>query len=86
MKCSPETGATQTVVCEQIARQANVSIFPPRISMVGLTGHGLNIIGESIVCLSYEGLRHETTVLVASDLSGDSMLVAWHDLQPLEVS
>ena len=53
--------------------------------MVSLTGHGLNIIGESNVCLGYEGLRHETAVLVASDLSGDSMLVAWHDLQPLEV-
>ena len=53
--------------------------------MVSLTGHGINIIGESNVCLSYKGLRHETAVSVASDLSGDSMLVAWHDLQPLEV-
>ena len=47
--------------------------------------HGLNIIGESNVCLSYEGLPHETAVLVASDLSDDSMLVAWHNLQPLKV-
>ena len=82
MKCCPDTGATQTVV---IARQANLSIFPPRIGMVSLTGHSLNIIGESNVCLSYEGLRHETAVLIASDLNGNSMLVAWHDLQPLEV-
>ena len=53
--------------------------------MVSLTGHGLNIIGESNVCLNYEGLHHETAVLIESDLSGDSMLVAWHDLQPLDV-
>ena len=53
--------------------------------MVCLTGHGLNIIGESNVCLGYEELRHVTAVLIASDLSGDSMLVTWHDLQPLEV-
>ena len=85
MKCCPDTGATQTVVCEQIAHQASLSIFPPRIGMVSLTGHGLNIIGESNVCLSYEGLRHETAVWIAFDLSGDSMLVAWHDLKPLEV-
>ena len=85
MKCCPDAGVTQTVVCKQIARQANLSIFPPRIGMVSLTGHGLNIIGESNVCLSYEGLRHETAVLIASDLRGDSMLIAWHDMQPLEV-
>lgn len=53
--------------------------------MVSLTGHGLNIIGESNVCISYDGLRHKTAVLVASDLSGDSILVAWHDLKLTEV-
>ena len=59
MRCCPDTGATQTVMCEQIAGQANLTIFPPRIGMVSFTGHGLNIIGESNVCLGYEGLRHE---------------------------
>ena len=56
VKCCPDTGATQTVVCEQITRQAGLAIFPPRICMVSLTGHGLNIIGESNVCLGYKGL------------------------------
>ena len=54
--------------------------------MVSLTGHGLNIIGESNVCLTFDGLQHETAILVASDLGGDSMLVSWHDLQPLEIT
>ena len=53
--------------------------------MVSLMGHGLNITGQSNVCLSYKDLRHETAVLIGSDLCGDSVLVAWHDLQPLEV-
>ena len=85
VKCCPDTGATQSVVCEAVARQANLVIFPPRIGMVSLTGHGLNIIGESNVCLTFDGLKHETSILVASYLGGDSMLVAWHDLQPLEI-
>ena len=74
MKCCPDTGATQSVVCESVARQANLVIFPPRISMVSLTGHGLNIIGESNVCLTFDGLTHETAILVAPDLGGDSMI------------
>ena len=44
--------------------------------MVSLTGHGLNIIGESNVCLTFDGLTHETAILIVSDLGGDSMLVA----------
>ena len=72
-------------MCEAVARQANLVIFPPRIGMVSLTGHGLNIIGESNVCLTFDGLKHETAILVASYLGIDSMLVTWHDLQPLEI-
>ena len=53
--------------------------------MVSLTGHGLNIVKESNVCLTFDGLKHETAFLVTSDLGVDSMLVAWHDLQPLEI-
>ena len=41
----------QSVVCERVAQQANLIIFPPRIGMVSLTGIGLNIIGKSNVCL-----------------------------------
>ena len=53
--------------------------------MVSLTGHGLNIIGKSNVCFTFDGLKHETAILVGSNLGGDSMLVAWHDLQLLEI-
>ena len=53
--------------------------------MVNLTGYGLNIVGESNVCLTFDGLKHETAILIALDLGGDSMLVSWHDLQPLEI-
>ena len=73
------------MVCERVARQANLEIHPPRIGVVSLTSHGLNIVGESNVCFTFDGIKHETAVLVASDLGEDSMLVAWHDLQPLEI-
>ena len=53
--------------------------------MVRFIGHGLNIIGESNVCFTFDGLKHETAILVAYDLGGDSMLVAWHDLKPREI-
>ena len=53
--------------------------------MVRLTGHGLNIVGESNVCFTFDGLRHKIAILVTSDLGRDGMLVAWHDLQPLEI-
>ena len=85
LKCCPDSAATQSIVCERIACQANLVIHPPKIGMVSLTGHTLNIIGESNVCFTFDRLQHETAILVASDLSGDRMLVAWQDLQPLEI-
>ena len=45
----------------------------------------LCIIGKSNVCFTFDGEQHETAILVASELGGDRMLVAWHDLQPLEI-
>ena len=65
MKCCPDTGATQSVVCERVARQENLEIFPPTIGMVSLTGHGLNIVGESNLCFTFDGIRHETWVKTA---------------------
>ena len=50
--CCPDTGVTQSVVCETVAWQANLVISLPRIGIVRLTGHGLNIIGKSNVCLT----------------------------------
>ena len=60
VNCCPDTGATQSVVCEKVAKQANLEIFPPRIGMVSLTGYGPNIVGESNVCFTFEGIKHET--------------------------
>ena len=57
MKCCQDTGATQSVVCERLAKQANLEIFPPRIGMVSLTGHGLNIVGESKVCFTFDIMK-----------------------------
>ncbi len=84
VSCCPDTGATQSVLSERIARQANLEFLQPRISMVGLTGHGVNVIAEADVILTYDGIRHRTSVLIADNI-GDTMLVAWHDLQDLDI-
>ena len=39
----------------------------------------------SLASRTFDGLKHEMAILVPSDLGGDSMLVAWHDLQPLKI-
>ena len=59
--------------------------FPPMMGMVSLTCHGFNLHGESNVCFHFDGLQLETTFLIASDLGGNAMPVAWQDLQPLEI-
>ena len=84
MHVCPDTGATQSVVCEDLARQANLVFERPRIGMNGITGHGLHIIGETDVTLEYDGLSLTTSVLVADNIS-DAMLVCWHDCQALEI-
>ena len=72
------------MVCEAVARQANLVFQKPRIGMVGLTGHGLNIVAEAEAIISYDGLSIHTDVLIADNIP-DVMLVCWHDLQAIDV-
>ena len=48
-----------------------------------LTG-GMNVVGKSDICLQYKHHKHYTTSLISSDVRF-TILVAWHDLQPLHV-
>ena len=83
MRCCPDTGATQTVVHERIAQRANLKLNKARIGMNSITGP-MNIIGEAEFVLKYNGLVHHTFALVARGMEF-TCLVAWHDLQPLQV-
>ena len=83
MKCCPDTGATQTLIHERIARQAGLVLKPPRIGMNSITGP-MDKVGEAKVVLKFDGLKHTTFALVAWGM--DFMcLISWHDLQPLEI-
>ena len=78
--CCPDTGATQTVIHEDIARQAGLTIDPPGIKISTASGGGMNVVGEANICLQYKRHRHCTTALICSDVRF-TILVAWHDLQ-----
>ena len=80
----PDTGATQTVIHQDIARQANLAIDPPGTKISTASGCGMNVVGESDVCLQYKHHKHYTTALICSNLKF-TILVAWNDLQPLHV-
>ena len=80
----PDTGATQTVIHEDIARQANLAIDPPGSKISTASRGGMKVVRESDICLQYKHHKHYTTALICSDLKF-TILVAWHDLQPLHV-
>ena len=83
VKCCPDTGATQTVIHERISQRANIKLNKPRIGMNSITGP-MDIIWEAEIVLKYDGLFHLTFALVARGMEF-TRLVAWHDLQPLQV-
>ena len=82
--CCPDTGATQTVIQEDIVRQAGLTIDPPGTKISTASGGGMNVVGEADICLQYKQHTHCTTALICSDVRF-TILVAWHDLQQLLV-
>ena len=44
----------------------------------------MNEVGKADICLQYKHHQHYTTSLISSDVRF-TILVAWHDLQPLHV-
>ena len=51
--CCPDTGATQMVIHEDIARQAGLVIYPPGTKISTASGGGMNVVGEADICLQY---------------------------------
>ena len=74
--CCPDTGATQTVIHKDIAKQANLFIDPPVTKISTATGGGMSMVGESNICLQYEHHKHYTTSLISSDVRF-TILEAW---------
>ena len=66
--CCPDTGATQMVIHEDIARQAGLVIYPPGTKISTASGGGMNVVGEADICLQYKQHKHYTTALICSDV------------------
>ena len=75
----PDTGATQSVIHEDIARQTNLIIDPPVTKISTALGSGMKVVGESDICLQNKHHKHHTTALICSDLKF-TLLIVWHDI------
>ena len=64
MTTCPDTGATQIVIHEDIAKQANLEIDPPGMKISTASGGGMKVVGESDICLPYKNHKHFTTALI----------------------
>ena len=82
--CCPDTGVTQTVIQEDIARQAGLVIDPPGTKTSTASSGDMNVVGETNIFLQYKHHKHYTTSLICSDVRF-MILIAWHDLQPLHI-
>ena len=78
--CCPDTRATQTVIHKDIG----LFIDPLGTKISTVTGGGMTVVVESKFCLQYKHQKRYTTSLISSDVRF-TIVVAWHDLQPLHV-
>ena len=81
---TPDSGSTQTIIHESLARQACVLIRWTGTNISMANGSVMTVVGEADVRISYGKIVHETIALVSSDVKY-SLLVSWHDLQFLDV-
>ena len=80
----PDTGASQSVVSADIARDANLNIRPTITELRNASNGIMNLLGEADVMLCNDKHSAHTIVLVASNLN-HSALIGWQDLQKLRV-
>ena len=81
---TPDSGATQTILHERLAVKAGVKIRRTETDISNANGGWLTVVGEADIRITYDKYIHETTALVSSDVNYN-LLVAWHDLQFINV-
>ena len=82
----PDTGASQTIVSADVARDARLIVCPTvtELRNVSNTVMHLPVLGESYVVLCNDRHSVVSTVLDASNLNHVA-LISWQDLQKLHV-
>ena len=81
---TPDSGTTQTILHEKLALKAGVKIRRTGTDISNANGGWLTVVGEADIRITYDKYIHETTALVSSDVNYN-LLVAWHDLQFINV-
>ena len=78
----PDTGASQTIVSADIARDAKLIVRPTHMELRNASGSIMYLLGEADAVLCNEKHSTTSTVLVARYIN-HSALVSWQDLQKL---
>ena len=78
----PDTGASQTIVSADVARDARLLIRPTQTELRNASGTIMSLLGEADAVLCNERHSATSTVLVATHIS-HSALVSLQDLQKL---
>ena len=81
---TPDSGTTQTILHEKLALRAGVKIRRTGTDISNANGSWLTVVGDADIRITYAKYIHETTALVSSDVNYN-LLVAWHDLQFINV-
>ena len=80
----PDTGASQTIVSADVARDARLLIRPTHTELGNASGTVMTLLGEADATLCNDKHSVMSTVLVATHIN-ESALVSWQDLQKLRV-
>ena len=80
----PDTGASQSIVSADVARDANLSVTPTSTELLNASNCVMRLVGEAIVVLCNDKHSAVTTVLVSPELNHNA-LIGWQDLKKLRV-
>ena len=79
-----DTGASQSIVSADVARDANLSITSTSTELRNASNCVMHLVGEARVVLCNDKHSAGTTVLVSPELNYNA-LIGWHDLKKLRV-
>ena len=80
----PDTGASQSIMSADVARDANLSITTTSTELRNASNCVMQLVGEARVVLCNEKHSAVTTVLVSSELNHNA-LIGWQDIKKLRV-
>ena len=75
-----DTGAGQSIVSADVARDANLSVTPTSTELRNASNSVMRLVGEARVVLCNDKHSAVTTVLVSPELNHNT-LIGWLDLQ-----